>query len=97
MKIQVAEHFEAEEHFEAMEEQKAMDRDGEVVSTPKFVMIKVQSSREAVEEEGMINLKFNVLIARNMAIMHHIARIIFSIILKKRITMLKEEVKKNMR
>ena len=43
----------------------------------------------------MINLKFNVLIARNMTIMHQIVGIILSTMLKKRITMLKEEVKKN--
>jgi len=68
-----------------------VDRNGEAIFNSKIMKIKVQSSQEAAEEEdplkeeGIINLKFNILIARNMTIMHQIVRIILPTILKKRI------------
>ena len=54
MKIEAGEVAEAVEHFEAMKEQKVVDKDREAVSNPKTMKIKVQSSQEAAEEEGMI-------------------------------------------
>ena len=79
-----------------------MNKEEDAASKPKTMNIKVQSLQEAVEEEdlmeeeGLINHKFNVSIAKYMVIILPIVGIKLLAILKERITTLKKKAKKNM-
>ena len=79
-----------------------MNKEEETASEPKTMNIKVQSLQEAVEEEdlmeeeGLINHKFNVSITKIMVIILWIVGIKLLVMLKERITTLKKKAKKNM-
>ena len=85
-----------------MEKQEVVNKKEEAESKPKTMNIKVQSLQKVVEEEdlmeeeGLINHKFNVLIAKYMVIILWILGVKLLAMLKERITTLKKKVKKNM-